>query len=96
MITVLNGWTKEQPFSNSFSRVYSSNGVEFSIPSTAYRLWGRLHSSGRMAGYWTSTFSKTAYAYSNYDFNKTTVDGDKLCEDRHNRGYAVRCVKIQQ
>lgn len=95
MITVLNGWTKTQPFSNSYSRVYSSDGVQFSIPSTAERRWGQLYQPGRMAGYWTSTFSKTAYAYANYDFNKKTVDGDTPKEDKHNRGYAVRCVKVQ-
>lgn len=101
MINTLAGWTKTEPFSsvNSYSRVYSSGSVQFSIPSTGYRMWSLMKSSGRMAAYWTSTFSEKdgsgksdpRYAYRNYDF-KLPLDGQSV--DVTNRAYGVRCVKI--
>lgn len=100
MINTLGGWTKTQPFSNSYSRVYTSGNVSFSIPSTAYRIWSNLKATGRMAGYWTSTFSEKdgsgktdpRFAYRNYDF-AMPLSGPSV--DVTNRAYAIRCVKIK-
>ncbi len=83
-----SGWTKTEPYSNSFSKVYTSGSTVFFLPANGWTLYSRLNNCGRITTFWSCTWVSTDAMRRWYD------NGDDISTgtDRMNRGFGVRCV----
>ncbi len=83
-----SSFTKTEPYSNSYSKVFTNGSTVFFIPANGYLSYSRLNNSGRVATLWTSTWTSTDNMRRWYDNGTDITTGT----DRMNKGFGVRCV----